>query len=241
VPRELSYVSHNRLIDLLPAGDVAQVSRDRRPIRVDARKDGGGEMKALAFFAVGLIPACASQKLTAPGRSEIELAGGLNEITDVSGNSKSELGGSVLFGYMLNEFAEVGALFGVAHGEVRSKDDDPTSHRFDVDQGLDVTDFTWGAVLRFNVPTRTSLVPFAEVATGFGSAEVEGEVETNNISVHVSSWEYLWFYQLGLGLRWFVMDDLAIVALGRYRWLDIADVDGTIESVQAMVGVSFTF
>lgn len=174
-------------------------------------------------------------------RNELEFAGGVNEITN-SSSADSDLGwaGEVLSAYMLNEWAEFGGFLTSSHGKVDS-DDPPESGRFTVDQGFELTEITVGPIFRANLPIGTALIPFAEGAVGFGTAWVEGDVSTNNASVHVDSSEWVLFYQVGVGLRWLVTEKVAIVGLGRYRWLDISDVSETIETTQVLVGVSLAY
>jgi opacity protein-like surface antigen len=192
-------------------------------------------------LVLAFIPACATQTLTTkPHRSEVELAGGWNQITNAGGDADMGYVGEITYGFMLNQWAEFGGMFAVSHEEA-DQDQQATSGRFHLDQGVKITDYVWGPVFRANLPTNGPLVPFGEAAIGFGTANVSGHVSTNSVSVDVESSEYVVSYQLGVGARWFVTDDLALLALGRYRWLDISGVSGTIDTVQFLVGLTFTF
>ena len=191
-------------------------------------------------LALVLLPACATPSLNKANRSEVELAAGWNRITNDSGDADTRGVGELTYGYMLNEWAEFGGMFSIARSKADQKEQ-ASSGRFKLEQGIEMTDYTWGPVFRANIPTRTPLVPFAEAAIGFGTANVEGDVRTNNVSVQVESSEYVVSYQLGLGVRWFVTEDLALLALGRYRWLDVSGISQTIETEQLLVGLTFTF
>ena len=69
-------------------------------------------------FALVLLPACATTpSLNKANRSEVELAGGWNRITNDSGDDDTRGVGELTYGYMLNEWAEFGGMFAIARSK----------------------------------------------------------------------------------------------------------------------------
>lgn len=193
-------------------------------------------------MALPLVAGCAEPALR-KGAFEIELTGGWNEIekpSTAADNADAGGVGTLAAGYAVNDWLEPGLLAQVSTASIdrtfNVNDDAPVISSVEAD----LTTVLVGPFLRFNLPTASPIIPFAEISAGFASADLDGHIVFQGQRFDDSQKEHGWFYQGGLGARWFVLEELAITGVARYQWIDVSDFE-KIEQLQLSLGLSLVF
>jgi hypothetical protein len=194
---------------------------------------------ALAFvFAALSTFGCAVEPALRKGAFELEATGGWNELEKPSAAadlSDNGVVGTLAAGYAVNDWLEPGLLVSVSTVSVEQNFDAVAASI-----NADLTTVLVGPFVRFNLPTSSPVVPFAELAGGFASVNFDTTMTVPGGRASDSESENGWFYQAGIGARWFVLEQLAITGVARYQWIDVSDTN-KIEQLQFAVGISLVF